>query len=198
MLDRGVHSTRPPPRSAYQLETLRLIPSENHVARGDGGDGLRLCEQVLRGLSGPPLLRGQAEIDRSSRSRSERAKALFGVEHANVQPYSGSPANLAVYARVLQPGDTIMGLDAAAGGHLTHGHSVSVTGKWFRAVQYGVGRETAPSTWTRCARSRCANGPSGSSAAARRSRARSTSRSFGEIADEVGAYSSPTSRTSPG
>src|SRR5438093_5239530 len=72
----------------------------------------------------------------------ERAKLVFGVDHANVQPYSGSPANLAVYLAFLQPGDTVMGMALPMGGHLTHGWGVSVTGKWFRAVQYGVRKET--------------------------------------------------------
>src|SRR5436305_3782573 len=72
----------------------------------------------------------------------ERAKALFGVEHANVQPYSGSPANLAVYLAFCEPGDTVMGMALPMGGHLTHGWGVSVTGKWFRPVQYGVRADT--------------------------------------------------------
>ena len=67
-----------------------------------------------------------------------RAEALFGVDHANVQPYSGSPANLAVYLAFVQPGETVMGMALPMGGHLTHGWGVSATGKWFRAVQYGV------------------------------------------------------------
>src|SRR5690606_19618909 len=72
----------------------------------------------------------------------ERAKALFGVRHANVQPYSGSPANLAVYAAFANPGDTVMGMGLPFGGHLTHGWTVSVTGRWFNAVRYGVRRDT--------------------------------------------------------
>src|SRR5438093_10956074 len=72
----------------------------------------------------------------------ERAKLVFGVDHANVQPYSGSPANLAVYLAFLQPGDTVMGMSLPMGGHLTHGWGVSITGKWFRSVPYGVRRET--------------------------------------------------------
>jgi glycine hydroxymethyltransferase len=72
----------------------------------------------------------------------ERAKAVFGVDHANVQTYSGSPANLAVYLALAKPGDTVMGMALPAGGHLTHGWSVSATGKWFRAVQYGVRKDT--------------------------------------------------------
>src|SRR5207253_3834582 len=72
----------------------------------------------------------------------ERARSLFGAEHANVQPYSGSPCNLAVYLAFLQPGDTVMGMALPHGGHLTHGWNVSITGKWFRSVQYGVRRDT--------------------------------------------------------
>ncbi len=72
----------------------------------------------------------------------QRAKDLFGVDHANVQPYSGSPANLAVYLAFCGPGDTVMGMSLPMGGHLTHGWPVSVTGKWFRPVQYGVRADT--------------------------------------------------------
>ncbi|MGH8878851.1 MAG: serine hydroxymethyltransferase, partial [Stackebrandtia sp.] len=71
-----------------------------------------------------------------------RARSVFGVEHANVQPYSGSPANLAVYLAFAEPGDTVMGMSLPMGGHLTHGWSVSATGKWFNAVHYGVRRDT--------------------------------------------------------
>src|SRR5262249_58666265 len=72
----------------------------------------------------------------------DRAQTLFGVAHATVQPYSGSPANLAVYLAFAQPGDTVMGMALPMGGHLTHGWSVSATGKWFRPVQYGVRHDT--------------------------------------------------------
>src|SRR6185437_2144246 len=85
---------------------------------------------------------GQQVIDQVESLAIERAKALFGVDHANVQPYSGSPANLAVYLALAKPGDTIMGMALPMGGHLTHGWSVSATGAWFNAVQYGVRRDT--------------------------------------------------------
>ncbi|MGH3491260.1 MAG: serine hydroxymethyltransferase, partial [Actinopolymorphaceae bacterium] len=81
-------------------------------------------------------------IDEVEELAIARARALFGVEHANVQPYSGSPANLAIYLAFMQPGDTVMGMSLPMGGHLTHGWSVSATGKWFRPVRYTVGRET--------------------------------------------------------
>ena len=85
---------------------------------------------------------GQQFIDTIETIARDRAKALFGVEHANVQPYSGSPANLAVYLAFLRPGETMMGMALPAGGHLTHGWKVSVTGKWFHSVQYGVRADT--------------------------------------------------------
>src|SRR6201994_1858547 len=81
-------------------------------------------------------------IDQVETIARDRATALFGVDHANVQPYSGSPANLAVYLAFAQPGDTVMGMALPMGGHLTHGWSVSATGKWFRSVQYGVRKDT--------------------------------------------------------
>ncbi|HWC81230.1 MAG TPA: serine hydroxymethyltransferase, partial [Pseudonocardiaceae bacterium] len=84
----------------------------------------------------------QQVIDQVETLANERAKSLFGVEHANVQPYSGSPANLAVYAAICQAGDTVMGMALPDGGHLTHGWGVSMTGKWFRPVRYGVRADT--------------------------------------------------------
>src|SRR5260370_42123842 len=81
-------------------------------------------------------------MDPIEMSGAARARDLFGVDHANVQPYSGSPANLAVYLAFLNPGDTVMGMSLPHGGHLTHGWDVSVTGKWFRAVRYGVRKDT--------------------------------------------------------
>ncbi len=104
--------------------------------------GTLLTNKYSEGYPGKRYYEGQQIIDQVERLAIERAKAVFGVEHANVQPYSGSPANLAVYLAFLEPGDTVMGMALPMGGHLTHGWSVSVTGKWFRAVQYAVGRES--------------------------------------------------------
>ena len=126
-----------------QSEKMRLIPSENYVSLAV----LEACGTVLtnkysEGYPGRRYYEGQQFIDPLETLAIERAKALFGVEHANVQPYSGSPANLAVYLAFAQPGDPIMGMSLPMGGHLTHGAGVAVGGRWFRPVQYGVRRDT--------------------------------------------------------
>jgi len=126
-----------------QAEKMRLIPSENYVSVAV----LEACGTVLtnkysEGYPGKRYYEGQQFIDPLETIAIERAKALFGAEHANVQPYSGSPANLAVYLAFASPGDTVMGMALPMGGHLTHGAGVAVSGKWFNAVQYGVRRDT--------------------------------------------------------
>jgi glycine hydroxymethyltransferase len=126
-----------------QFEKVRLIPSENYVSLAVlEASGTVLTNKYSEGYPGRRYYEGQQVIDVIETLATDRAKALFGVEHANVQPYSGSPANLAVYLALAAPGDTIMGMALPMGGHLTHGWSVSVTGKWFRAVQYGVRADT--------------------------------------------------------
>ena len=126
-----------------QFEKVRLIPSENYVSLAVlEASGTVLTNKYSEGYPGRRYYEGQQVIDVIETLAIDRAKALFGVEHANVQPYSGSPANLAVYLALAAPGDTIMGMALPMGGHLTHGWSVSVTGKWFRAVQYGVRADT--------------------------------------------------------
>ena len=126
-----------------QSETICLIPSENHVSAAVlAALGSVLTNKYSEGYAHRRYYEGQQVIDELEPLAIERAQNLFGVEHANVQPYSGSPANLAVYMAFLQPGDTVMGMALPMGGHLTHGWGVSATGKWFRAVQYGVRRDT--------------------------------------------------------
>lgn len=126
-----------------QAEKIRLIPSENYVSQAVlDASGTVLTNKYSEGYSGKRYYEGQQFIDQVETLAIERAKSLFGVEHANVQPYSGSPANLAVYFAFLEPGDTVMGMSLPMGGHLTHGWDVSITGKWFRPVRYGVRRET--------------------------------------------------------
>ena len=128
---------------ARQSETICLIPSENYVSRAVlEAMGSVLTNKYSEGYPGRRYYEGQQVVDRLEPIAVERAKALFGVEHANVQPYSGSPANLATYLAYAEPGDTIMGMALPMGGHLTHGWNVSITGRWFRSVHYGVSRET--------------------------------------------------------
>jgi glycine hydroxymethyltransferase len=126
-----------------QATKLQLIPSENYASRAV----MEACGSVLtnkysEGYPGRRYYEGQQVVDQVELLAIQRAKELFAVEHANVQPYSGSPANLAVYLAYCQPGDTVMGLALPMGGHLTHGWNVSITGKWFRPVQYTVRHDT--------------------------------------------------------
>jgi glycine hydroxymethyltransferase len=126
-----------------QHDKFRLIPSENYVSVAV----LEACGTVLtnkysEGYPGRRYYEGQQLIDPIETIAAQRAEALFGADHANVQPYSGSPANLAVYLAYAKPGDTILAMSLSAGGHLTHGSPASVTGKWFRPVHYGVRKET--------------------------------------------------------
>ncbi|TQM78473.1 serine hydroxymethyltransferase [Saccharothrix saharensis] len=126
-----------------QFEKVRLIASENYVSTAVlEATGSVLTNKYSEGYAGRRYYEGQQVVDPVEELAVGRAKALFGVDHANVQPYSGSPANLAVYLAFLDPGDTVMGMALPAGGHLTHGWGVSATGKWFRSVQYGVSKET--------------------------------------------------------
>jgi glycine hydroxymethyltransferase len=126
-----------------QARSIRLIPSENYVSEAVlEATGTVLTNKYSEGYPGRRYYEGQQVIDPLETLAAQRAKTVFGVEHANVQPYSGSPANLAVYLAFCQPGDTVMGMALPMGGHLTHGWNVSVTGKWFNAVQYGVRKET--------------------------------------------------------
>ncbi|HEY6173393.1 MAG TPA: serine hydroxymethyltransferase [Kofleriaceae bacterium] len=125
-----------------QRDKIRLIASENYVSGAVlAATGSVLTNKYSEGYPGKRYYEGQQYIDQIEQLCIDRAKALFGADHANVQPYSGSPANLAVYLAFVKPGDTIMGMSLPAGGHLTHGWNVSATGTWFRAVQYGVRRD---------------------------------------------------------
>jgi glycine hydroxymethyltransferase len=128
---------------ARQSETICLIPSENYVSRAVlEAAGSVFTNKYSEGYPGRRYYEGQQVVDRLEPLAVERAKRLFGAEHANVQPYSGSPANLAVYLAFCEPGDAVMGMALPMGGHLTHGWGVSITGRWFRSVQYGVRRDT--------------------------------------------------------
>ena len=127
----------------YEIDSIRLIPSENYVSQAVlEATGSILTNKYSEGYSGRRYYEGQRNIDQIETIVVARAKALFKADHANVQPYSGSPANLAVYFALLKPGDTIMGLSLPHGGHLTHGWPVSITGTFWRSAQYVVDRES--------------------------------------------------------
>ena len=122
-----------------QHNKIRLIPSENYASQAVlEASGSILTNKYSEGYAGSRYYEGQREIDKIERLCVERAKEVFGAEHVNVQPYSGSPANQAVYVGLCAPGDTVMGLALAHGGHLTHGDRVSISGMHYKSVQYGV------------------------------------------------------------
>jgi glycine hydroxymethyltransferase len=126
-----------------QAEKIRLIPSENYVSRAVlEASGSVFTNKYSEGYAQKRYYEGQQNVDPLEALATGRACALFGAEHANVQPYSGSPANLAVYFAFLKPGDKVMGLALPMGGHLTHGWNVSITGSFFKSVQYGVRKDT--------------------------------------------------------
>jgi glycine hydroxymethyltransferase len=126
-----------------QNETLELIASENHVSHAVlEAMGSVFTNKYAEGYVGKRYYGGCGPTDIVETIAIERAKQLFGAEHVNVQPHSGSQANMSVYFSVLKPGDTIMGMDLSHGGHLTHGHPLSYSGRDFNVVAYGVDRET--------------------------------------------------------
>lgn len=122
-----------------QFEGLELIPSENYVSESVlEAMGSILTNKYSEGFAGHRYYGGNTHIDVIEQEAIDRAKALFGVEHVNVQPYSGSPANFAVYNAVLEPGDPVSGMNLLDGGHLTHGWKVSATSKFFNSHPYHV------------------------------------------------------------
>src|SRR4051795_492888 len=125
-----------------QDEKIRLIPSENYVSRAvlEASSSV-FTNKYSEGYAGKRYYEGQDFVDPLESLCCKRATTLFGADHANVQPYSGSPANMAVYFAFLKPGDKVMGLALPMGGHLTHGWNVSITGKYFQSVQYGVRKD---------------------------------------------------------
>src|SRR5882672_1556174 len=126
-----------------QADSIRLIPSENYVSKAVlEASASVFTNKYSEGYPGKRYYEGQQFVDPLEELAINRAKALFGAAHANVQPYSGSPANMAVYLAFLKPGDKVMGLALPMGGHLTHGWNVSITGKFFQSVPYGVRKDT--------------------------------------------------------
>src|ERR1700750_1834727 len=125
-----------------QRHEIELIASENIVSRAVlEAQGSVMTNKYAEGYPGARYYGGCEWVDVAENPAIERAKKLFGAKFANVQPNSGSQMNQAVFLALLQPGDTFMGLDLAAGGHLTHGSPLNMSGKWFKAVHYGVRRD---------------------------------------------------------
>ncbi|HVC50733.1 MAG TPA: serine hydroxymethyltransferase, partial [Stellaceae bacterium] len=127
-----------------QQSQIELIASENIVSRAVlEAQGSVLTNKYAEGYPGRRYYGGCEFVDVAERLAIDRAKRLFACNFANVQPHAGAPANEAVYLALLSPGDTILGMSLAAGGHLTHGSQANISGKWFRGVSYGVRREDA-------------------------------------------------------
>ena len=127
-----------------QEEHIELIASENYVSPAVmAAQGTQLTNKYAEGYPGKRYYGGCEFVDRAEQLAIDRVKALFGAEHANVQPNSGSQANQGVFFGLLKPGDTIMGMSLAEGGHLTHGMPLNMSGKWFKAVSYGLDAEEA-------------------------------------------------------
>ncbi len=125
-----------------QREGLEMIPSENHTSPAVlKALGSRLTDKYSEGYPGKRYYGGCENVDAIENLARDRAKALFGVDHANVQAYSGSPANMAVYYALLDPGDTVMGLELYFGGHMTHGLKVNFSGTIYSSVQYQTGQD---------------------------------------------------------
>lgn len=126
-----------------QRGNIELIASENIVSKAVmQAMGSHLTNKYAEGYPGKRYYGGCEFVDITENLARERAKKLFGAEHANVQPHSGAQANTAVYFAMLEPGDTILGMSLAHGGHLTHGSPVNISGKYFRVVPYGVDNQT--------------------------------------------------------
>ena len=142
---RGVDATDPDVAAVLgkelrrQQDQIELIASENIVSRAVlEAQGSVLTNKYAEGYPGKRYYGGCEVVDEAEELARERAKQLFGCEFVNVQPHSGSQANQAVFMATMTPGDTFMGMDLAAGGHLTHGKNINQSGKWFRPVHYGV------------------------------------------------------------
>ncbi len=166
-----------------------LIASENYASRAVlEAQGSVLTNKYAEGYPGRRYYGGCEHVDRVENLAIERAKALFGAQHANVQPLSGSTANMVAYYALLEPGDTVLGMTLAHGGHLTHGAPVSFSGRQYRAVTYGVRRETGTIDYDEVRRVARQERPRAIVAGASSYSRVLDFAAFREIADEVGAY----------
>ncbi len=182
-----------------QQEGLELIASENYTSPAVmQAVGSVLTNKYAEGYPGRRYYGGCEHVDVIETLARDRAKQLFGAEHANVQPHAGSQANFAVYLTAAQPGDTILGLDLAHGGHLTHGMKLNVSGILFHFVSYGVTRDTHRLDFDQVARLAREHKPKMIVAGASAYPREIEHGKFAEIAQEVGASCLSTWRTTPG
>jgi len=173
-----------------QQTVLNMIPSENYVSEAVlQASGSILTNKYSEGYSRKRYYQGNSHVDEIETLAIERAKLLFGAEHVNVQPLSGSPANQAVYHALLKPGDKIMGLRLDMGGHLTHGHSVNFSARYYKSIPYSVDKETGLFDYAEIRRIALKERPqiivSGATAYPRTI----DFKKFHEIAEEAGCYS---------
>ncbi len=172
-----------------QRNHIELIASENFTSLAVmEAMGSHLTNKYAEGYPGARYYGGCDYVDEVEQIAIDRAKALFGAEHANVQPHSGAQANIAVYAALLQPGDKILGMDLAHGGHLTHGSKASVSGRYYEPHYYGVSRETETIDYEEVARIADEVKPKLIVAGASAYPRVIDFKKFREIADNVGAY----------
>ena len=174
---------------ARQQGNIELIASENIVSKAVlMAAGTILTNKYAEGYPGKRYYGGCQFVDEVEELARERAKALFGAEHANVQPHCGASANLAVFFALLQPGDTVMGMNLSEGGHLSHGSPVNISGKYFHVVPYGVSKETEVMDYDEIRRIALECKPKLIVAGASAYPRFIDFAKFREIADEVGAY----------
>jgi len=167
---------------------LQLIASENFTSPAVlAALGSTLSNKYAEGYPGRRYYGGCVEVDKAEVIAIERAKSLFGAEHANVQPHSGASANIAIYGAFTKPGDTVLAMSLAQGGHLTHGSPVSFSGKWFNPVHYGVTKETETIDYDQVRDLALAHKPKMIVAGATAYPRLIDFAKFREIADEVGA-----------
>ena len=172
-----------------QRDHIELIASENFTSPAVmQAMGSHLTNKYAEGYPGARYYGGCEHVDVVEQLAIDRAKALFGAEHANVQPHSGSQANVAVYLALLKPGDTILGMDLSHGGHLTHGSKASISGKYFNACFYGVDPETETIDYEKAMQAAGECKPKLIIAGASAYPRFIDFKKMREIADEVGAY----------
>ena len=172
-----------------QNSHIELIASENWVSKAVmAAMGSPLTNKYAEGYPSKRYYGGCVHVDEIEEIARERAKQLFNAEHANVQPHSGSQANMGVYLSVLQPGDTVLGMNLTAGGHLTHGHPLNFSGTLYRFVDYGVTKDSETIDYEEVRRVALKEQPKLIVAGASAYPRVIDFEKFREIADEVGAY----------